>query len=153
MENKKSFWEKMDAFLMKDNTFILLIMGAAAAIFAGTYMYITLGTGAFNDVNIVAMLRDGLEGGDYAAAAGFSAGFLIARILEGPLVCLLDIGGSLQTGVGIGLPALFLSMGWNLPFSNFFTALLTGAILGLIIGAVKSKGYKEVPEAFKNLEV
>ena len=33
MENKKSFWEKMDAFLMKDNTFILLIMGAAAAIF------------------------------------------------------------------------------------------------------------------------
>lgn len=46
MENKKSFWEKMDAFLMKDNTFILLIMGAAAAIFAGTYMYITLGTGA-----------------------------------------------------------------------------------------------------------
>lgn len=26
-------------------------------------------------------------------------------------------------------------------------------IIGLIIGAVKSKGYKEVPEAFKNLEV
>jgi len=146
MENKKSFWEKMDAFLMKDNTFILLIMGAAAAIFAGTYMYITLGTGAFNDVNIVAMLRDGLEGGDYAAAAGFAAGFLIARILEGPLVGLLDIGGSLQTGVGIGLPALFLSMGWNLPFSNFFTALLTGAILGLIIGAVIMFIRKVVPD-------
>ena len=26
-------------------------------------------------------------------------------------------------------------------------------IIGLIIGAVKSKGYKEVPEAFKHLEV
>ena len=26
-------------------------------------------------------------------------------------------------------------------------------IIGLIIGAIKSKGYKEVPEAFKNLEV
>jgi hypothetical protein len=26
-------------------------------------------------------------------------------------------------------------------------------VVGLIIGAVQSKGYKEVPEAFKNLEV
>ena len=26
-------------------------------------------------------------------------------------------------------------------------------VIGLVIGAVKSKGYKEVPEAFKNLEV
>ena len=64
MGNKKSFWDKMDAFLMKDSAFIVLIMGAAAAIFAGTYMYINLGTGAFNDINIVAMLRDGLDGGD-----------------------------------------------------------------------------------------
>ena len=68
MENKKSFWDKMDAFFMKDSAFIVLIMGAAAAIFAGTYMYINLGTGACNDINIVAMLRDGLDGGDYAAA-------------------------------------------------------------------------------------
>ena len=26
-------------------------------------------------------------------------------------------------------------------------------VIGLIVGAVKSHGYKEVPEAFKNLEV
>ena len=26
-------------------------------------------------------------------------------------------------------------------------------IIGLIVGAVKSKGFKEVPEAFKHLEV
>ena len=30
---------------------------------------------------------------------------------------------------------------------------VTWLVIGLIIGAVKSKGYKEVPEAFKNLEV
>lgn len=30
---------------------------------------------------------------------------------------------------------------------------ITWLVIGLIIGAVKSKGYKEVPEAFKNLEV
>ena len=107
MEDKRTFGQKLDDFLMKDSTFILLIMGAAAAIFAGTFMYIHFGTGAFNDISIVAMLKDGLDGGDYAAAAGFAAGFLIARILEGPLVGLLNIGGSLQTGVGIGIPALF----------------------------------------------
>lgn len=146
MEDKRSFGQKMDAFLMKDTTFILLIMGAAAAIFAGTFLYIRFGTGAFNDISIVAMLRDGMDGGDYAAAAGFAAGFLIARVLEGPLEGLLDIGGSLQTGVGIGLPALFLSMGWELPFSNFFVALLTGAVIGLIMGAVIMIIRKVMPE-------
>lgn len=146
MDDKRTFGQKLDAFLMKDSTFILLIMGAAAAIFAGTFMYIRFGTGAFNEISIVAMLRDGMDGGDYAAAAGFAAGFLIARILEGPLVGLLDIGGSLQTGVGIGLPALFLSMGWELPFSNFFTALLTGAVIGLVMGAVIMIIRKVMPE-------
>lgn len=146
MEDKRTFGQKMDAFLMKDSTFILLIMGAAAAIFAGTFMYIRFGTGAFNEISIVAMLRDGMDGGDYAAAAGFAAGFLIARVLEGPLVGLLDIGGSLQTGVGIGLPALFLSMGWELPFSNFFTALITGAVIGLIMGAAIMIIRKVMPE-------
>ena len=146
MDDKRTFGQKLDTFLMKDSTFILLIMGAAAAIFAGTFMYIRFGTGAFNEISIVAMLRDGMDGGDYAAAAGFAAGFLIARILEGPLVGLLDIGGSLQTGVGIGLPALFLSMGWELPFSNFFTALLTGALIGLVMGAVIMIIRKVMPE-------
>ena len=84
MEDKRTFGQKMDEFLMKDSTFILLVIGAAAAIFAGTYMYISFGTGAFNDISIVAMLRDGIDTGDYAAAAAFAAGFLIARILEGP---------------------------------------------------------------------
>ncbi len=143
---QKTFSDKLNQFLMKDSSFILLIMGAAAAIFAGTFMFINFGTGAFNDIAIVAMLNDGLSGGDYAAAAGFAAGFLIARILEGPLVGLLDIGGSLQTGVGIGVPALFLSMGIKLPFTNFGTALLTGAIIGIIIGAVIMFIRKVVPD-------
>lgn len=146
MEDKKTFTQKLDAFLMKDNTFILLFMGAAAAVFAGTYMFIHFGTGAFNEISIVAMLKEGMDGGDYAAAAGFAAGFLIARILEGPLVGLLDIGGSLQTGIGIGLPALFLSMGWKFPFSNFFSALLTGAVIGLVFSAVIMIIRKAVPE-------
>lgn len=143
---KKTFAQKVDAFLMKDETFILLIMGAAAAIFAGTFMYIKFGTGAFNDIAIVQMLRDGLDGGDFAAAAGFAAGFLIARVLEGPLVGILDIGGSLMTGVGIGIPALLLSMGVTMPFDNIAFALITGAVIGLVLGAVIIGIRKLVPD-------
>ena len=143
---KKTFAQKVDAFLMKDETFILLIMGAAAAIFAGTFMYIKFGTGAFNDIAIVQMLRDGLDGGDFAAAAGFAAGFLIARVLEGPLVGILDIGGSLMTGVGIGIPALLLSMGVTMPFDNILFALVTGAVIGLVLGAVIIGIRKLVPD-------
>lgn len=133
-------------FMMKDTTFIILVMGAAAAIFAGSFMYIKFGTGAFNEVSIVAMLQGGIDTGDYSAAAGFAAGFLIARILEGPLVGLMDIGGSLMTGVGIGMPGLFLSMGWNLPFQNFFVALLAGAAIGAAIGVVVILIRKFMPE-------
>lgn len=143
---KKTFAQKVDAFLMRDETFILLIMGAAAAIFAGTFMYIKFGTGAFNDIAIVQMLRDGLDGGDFAAAAGFAAGFLIARVLEGPLVGILDIGGSLMTGVGIGIPALLLSMGVTMPFDNILFALITGAVIGLVLGAVIIGIRKLVPD-------
>ena len=41
--------------MMKDSTFILLVMGAAASIFAGTYMFVKFHTGAFNEIPIVAM--------------------------------------------------------------------------------------------------
>ncbi len=137
--------KKLNEFLMKDNAFILLIAGAAAAIFAGTYMFITFHTGALNEVAVTAMLSDGLNGGDYTAAAGFAAGFLVARILEGPLVGLLDIGGSLMTGVGIGIPALLLSTGVTFPLSNFFVALICGALVGAVLGLVIMLIRKLVP--------
>ena len=80
MEDKRSFGQKMDEFLMKDSTFILLMIGAAAAIFAGTFMYIKFGTGAFNEISITALLQEGIVTGDYAAEAAFAPGILIARI-------------------------------------------------------------------------
>ena len=45
----------------------------------------------------------------------FGASFLFARILEGSLVGILDLGGSILTGIGIGVPAIFLSMGIKAP--------------------------------------
>lgn len=146
IKNNETFADKLNNFLMKDSTFILIIIGAAAAIFAGTYMYIKFGTGIFSYLPTVQMLRDGLDGGDYTAAAGYAAGFLIARILEGPLVGILDIGGSLMTGVGIGIPAVMLSMGISLPFDNFFLSLLVGGLAGLIIGVIIIVIRKFMPE-------
>ena len=70
------------------------------------------------------------------AAAAFGASFLFARILEGSLVGILDLGGSILTGIGIGVPAIFLSMGIKAPVENFGLALLTGALLGLAVGGV-----------------
>ena len=34
-------------------------------------MYVVYGVGAFNEVSIVAMLKAGLDGGSYGAAAAF----------------------------------------------------------------------------------
>ena len=41
-----------------------------------------------------------------------------------------------MTGVGIGIPAVLLSMNINLPFNNFGFALVTGALIGLAIGVL-----------------
>lgn len=127
---KENFW-------YADWSFPIFVGILAAAIFAGTHTYIVHGVGAFNDVAIVAMLKAGLEdSAALGAAAAFGASFLFARVLEGSLVGILDIGGSLQTGLGIGVPAILLSMNMRAPLENFVLSLLTGAVLGVIIGFV-----------------
>ncbi|MDT3414275.1 uncharacterized protein (TIGR03579 family) [Brevibacillus aydinogluensis] len=125
----KGFWYSEWAFP-------LFVACLSSGIFAGTHLYYVYHIGAFNDIAIVAMLEAGIKGGGYGAAAAFGASFLFARVLEGPLVGILDIGGSLQTGIGIGVPALMLSAGMTAPLLSFPLALVTGALLGLIIGAV-----------------
>ena len=137
--------EKFNKFFLKNISFPLLTALLCAAVFAGTHMMVVHGTGAFNDIAIVQMLTEGIATGDYAAAAGFAAGFLIARILEGPLVGILDIGGSIQTGVGIGIPALLLSAGIRAPLENFPLSLLCGALIGLAMGLIVLGVKKAMP--------
>lgn len=143
---KKTFWQKLDELLLKDSVFYVLLMGATAAVFAGTYLYMKYGTGIFNEIFVAAMLREGADSGNYAAAAGFALGFLLARILEGPMVGLLDIGGTLQTGVGVGIPALFLALGFEFPFSSFWIALLVGAGIGLLLAFLMTLIGKLAPD-------
>lgn len=134
--SKNSFMDSLRRLLLKNSSFIFLVAVASAAIFAGTCLFVNYHVGAFNDISVVAMLNSGLKNGDFAAAAAFGTSFLFARILEGPLVGVLDIGGSLMTGVGIGIPALLLASGIKMPVYNFPLALLTGALIGLAIGVI-----------------
>ncbi|MDR1568005.1 MAG: DUF4310 family protein [Streptococcaceae bacterium] len=126
---RKSFW-------FADWVFPILVAIMAAAVFAGTHMYVKYGVGAFNEVSIVAMLKAGLDGESFGPAAAFGASFLFARILEGSLVGILDLGGSILTGIGIGIPAILLSMKITAPIDNFALSLLTGAVLGGITGGI-----------------
>ena len=49
---------------------------------------------------------------------------------------ILDIGGAIQTGVGLGVPALLLGAGFVFPVANFAASLVTGLVLGLAIGYI-----------------
>lgn len=129
VNEKKTFW-------YADWSFPIFTAIMAAGIFAGTHLYYTEGIGAFNEISIVAMLKSGMDGNGYGAAAAFGASFLFARILEGSLVGILDIGGSMMTGIGIGVPAMLLAAGFTLPLENFAVSLITGALLGLAIGLI-----------------
>ncbi len=140
MENNK------ENIFLSDKLFPILVGILCATLVAGTHMYIVYGIGAFNEIFVVKMLDQGIHSGDYVAAAGFSAGFLLARVLEGPLVGLLDIGGSLMTGVGIGIPALMLASGWDKPLESFPLSLTIGVIVGILIGALIIAIRKVMPE-------
>ncbi|WP_369205043.1 DUF4310 family protein [Streptomyces sp. PU-14G] len=124
------------SFWLSEWAFPLFVATLAAGIFAGTHLYYVYRTGTFSDVAVTALLKGGMENGSYGAAAAFGAGFLFARVIEGPMVGILDIGGSLQTGVGIGIPAMLLAGGVTAPLEHFWLALPTGAVIGFAIGCV-----------------
>lgn len=121
-------------FWLSELAFPLFIGALCAGVFAGTHLFYVYGTGIFSDIAIAALLQQGIDGGGYGAAAAFGAGFMLARIIEGPMVGILDIGGAIQTGVGIGIPAMLLSVGITAPLENFGLSLMVGAIVGVGMG-------------------
>ncbi|MFQ2024378.1 DUF4310 family protein [Aeromonas veronii] len=126
---KNNFW-------YADWSFPIFVGLLSAGVFAGTHMFYLYGVGAFNEVAFVAMLKAGMDTGAYGAVAAFGASFLFARIIEGSLVGILDIGGAIQTGGGLGVPALLLGAGIVYPVENFGASLATGMGIGLAIGYV-----------------
>lgn len=127
----------VERLLLKDWFFIIISALLSTGVVLSTSLYLTTGVGAMNEIVYAQMLNTGMETGDFTAAMGFAAGFLIARVLEGPMTGILDIGGSILSGVGIGIPAVFLSsskLSWLI--LNPMAALLVGLIAGLIIGII-----------------
>ncbi|WP_176462128.1 DUF4310 family protein [Serratia marcescens] len=120
-QTQKGFW-------YADWSFPIFVGLLSSGVFAGTHMYYLYGIGAFNEVAFVSMLRAGMDTGVYGAVAAFGASFLFARIIEGSLVGILDIG--------LGVPALLLGAGIVFPVANFAASLATGLIIGLAIGYV-----------------
>ncbi|HHW26015.1 MAG TPA: DUF4310 family protein [Firmicutes bacterium] len=117
-------------------TFPVLLAMACAAGFGGTSMQLVHGKGAFGSVVLVQMLNTALESGNFAVLSGYAGGFLFARFLEGPLVGILDIGGSICTGISFGVTGLMLAAGWKSVLTNFPLALLCGGAIGLGLGLV-----------------
>ncbi len=123
-------------FWYSEFAFVIFTVMLGSGIFTGTHMFYVHHVGNFNEIAVLAMLDGGIKTGAFGVAAAFGSSFLFARILEAPLVGILDIGGSMATGVGIGIPAILLGMGVTAPLTSFPLALLTGAALGLVIGMV-----------------
>lgn len=128
--------EKFEKFLEKDVAFIFLLALAAAGVVGATSMYLTNGVGLTNEIYIAEFIDQGRSTGVYDAALAFSSAFLIARVLEGPLVGILDIGGSLMTGIGVGIPALLLTSNMGFLVENFGLAILSGFVIGGAIGGL-----------------
>ena len=138
--------KKLNALLMKNESFPLLTAMLCAAILGGSHMFVTEGFGLFNEIAQAEMIRNGLETGDFATPIGYCTGFLLARILEGPLVGILDIGGSLMTGVGTGFASLFLVAGLGSIMENFVLTLIAGFVIGLVLGLVIIIVKKTMPQ-------
>jgi uncharacterized protein (TIGR03579 family) len=130
MENK----QKLNSFLLKNSSFPILLALLCAGVWGGMHMYYVNGTGLFTDVIVGQMFLNAGDTGGYMSLGLFGLGYLFARILEGPLVGILDIGGSVMTGVGVGIPAILMAFGITAPIENFVLALITGAVIGLLVG-------------------
>lgn len=128
--------EKLKKLLMQNKFFPVLTALLCAAVFAGGHMFVTHGFGLFNEIAQAEMIRNGLDTGDFSTPIGYCTGFLLARVMEGPLVGILDIGGSIMTGVGTGMVSLCLALGLDWVVGNFLLSLLAGGLIGLVIGIV-----------------
>ena len=72
---------------------------------------------------------------DWITMGSMGIGIYLARIMEGPMVGLIDIGGGVMVGIGTFLVAMTGMLGFEFILDNFYLSLLVGGILGLIQGS------------------
>ena len=91
---------KLNEWMSKEITFLVCIILLCAGIMGGTSTFLTHGVGLLNGIPVATMLQEGITTGSYVVIVSYAGSYLFARLTEGPLVGILDIGGSLMTGVG-----------------------------------------------------
>lgn len=142
---------KLEKFFMSEGAFAVFMAMICSGVFAGTSIFIQYHTGSFSTTSVTVMLSEALTTGSFAAVIGYTGGFLLARVLEGPLVGILDIGGAIMTGVGAGLPGLLLSMGYTALVENFILSLFTGAVIGIVLAAIILGIRKLMPGGYSSM--
>lgn len=136
---------KIKNLFMNDWFFVAIVSLMCAGIMGSAHLYMVYNTGYMNVVVGGEMLKTG----GYAQAAGFGGGFLLARILEAPLVGILDIGGSLMMGVGCGVVGIMYQIGLGWMVENFALSLIAGAVIGAAIGLAIMLVRKLVPNGIQ----
>ena len=124
--------KKLKELFMKDWFFFIIAICICAGVMGSVHMYMVHDTGYLNGLAGGQLLKNG----DFATAAGYGGGFLIARVLEGPLVGLIDIGGGMMHGIGCGIAGLMYEMGLGFMIESFPLSIVSGAVCGLIIACV-----------------
>ena len=116
---------------MQDWFFIVIMAILGAGVYTTTNMYLTYGVGTFNMVTSNIYLSER----DWITMGSMGIGIYLARIMEGPMVGLIDIGGGVMVGIGTFLVAMTGMLGFEFILDNFYLSLLVGGILGLIQGS------------------
>ncbi|MGL4818794.1 MAG: DUF4310 family protein [Bacilli bacterium] len=142
----------MKQWLYHDRSFPIWTALLGAGVLAGTQLFLTEGMGLFNDIGAGAVLLMSITEGQYAVAIAFGFAYLFSRLLEGSATGVLDIGGSVQTGIGIGIPALLVAVGLGDVLQSFPLSLLVGALAGTVLGGcalwLKNGGLRFFPSTF-----
>lgn len=126
----------LDKFFLSDKAFIILMGFIGAGVVLAMYSYINYGIGALTDVYVAQTIDVGTATGDYSQATAFGFAYLFARVLEGPLVGILDIGGAVMTGLGVGMTGMMLSAGFTAWLNFAPLAYVIGFIFGIIEGTI-----------------
>lgn len=111
---------------MQDWFFLPLMAMLGAGVFTTNYLYFTYKAGSLQGVAFIAMM----ESKDWIGLAGMGIGLVIARILEGSMVGLLDIGGGMMITVGAFAMAIIGQSSFEWILYSLPASLICGAVLG-----------------------
>ncbi len=133
--------KKLKNLFMQDWFFIVIMAIMGAGVYTTSNMYLTYGVGTFNMVDAQIYLSER----DWMTMGSMGIGIYLARIMEGSMVGLIDIGGGVMVGIGMFLVGMTGILGFEVVLDNFYLSLLVGGLLGMAQGTVMMLIRKLIP--------